>query len=315
MSLEDAIRLIEAGNLPAGRETLEQLLEQNEINEQAWFWLSKAVDDIDTHIICLENVLAINPNNTEAHNRLKELDALPESRKVEITRTQNVNQPAGEDERDIGKRLDELKYKCRVLDAFSAMVSSEVRTPVTAIRGYVEILLMGVGGDLSEKQKKYLTEIQNHAEEVASVFEQFIDVHRVLLGDLLLNFQEVDIKELVRPIKPDNLSLNIPKESPMIWGDPHRLAQAFRGLFSGAVLGWGDTKAYLRVIYNDEWMNFKIVSAGDVNYLEREDYPDPMLFYSQMVIKKHGGEYRLVRSEEEVKVEFSLPIVRDQVPV
>ncbi len=101
VSEDDAIQLIEAGNLPAGRAMLEQLLEQDEVNEQAWLWLSKAVDDTDAHIICLENVLAINPNNAEAYNRLKELDALPEQKEVEIPPTQDISQPAVASEREM----------------------------------------------------------------------------------------------------------------------------------------------------------------------------------------------------------------------
>ena len=97
----NAIQLIEAGNLPAGRAMLEQLLEQDEVNEQAWLWLSKAVDDTDTYIVCLENVLAINPDNAEAYNRLKELDALPEQKELKIPPTQDISEPAVASEREM----------------------------------------------------------------------------------------------------------------------------------------------------------------------------------------------------------------------
>lgn len=54
---------------------LMQVLELDEHNEQAWLWLSGAVEQPADQEIALENVLALNPNNTAAQEGLRVLHA------------------------------------------------------------------------------------------------------------------------------------------------------------------------------------------------------------------------------------------------
>lgn len=220
---------------------------------------------------------------------------------------------ATDNEQDVRKQLEEWEYKGRLLETLVTMLTYEVRTPLTAILGYSEILLQDAVGEVNEKQKECFTAIGNYAESTMTAFDRFVDAHYALLsGRLYLKFEEVDIEELLRAIKPDNLNLEIPKEIPKIWGDPRHLARAFEVFFSEAMLGWGETKASLQINYNNERMNFRIVSEVGRGYSTRGESIDPMLFYSQMVIEQHGGEYQLVRLEEGVEITILLPINRDQ---
>jgi tetratricopeptide (TPR) repeat protein len=50
-----------------------ELLDDDDQNEVAWLWLSRAVDDVDDQRVALENVLTLNPHNEEARQRLDEL--------------------------------------------------------------------------------------------------------------------------------------------------------------------------------------------------------------------------------------------------
>lgn len=54
---------------------LMQVIERDEQNEQAWLWLSGAVDDPADQQVALENVLALNPQNPAAHAGLVYLQA------------------------------------------------------------------------------------------------------------------------------------------------------------------------------------------------------------------------------------------------
>lgn len=59
------------GRREEARRLLMQVIERDEQNEQAWLWLSGAVDDPADQQIALENVLAINPNNAAARAGLE----------------------------------------------------------------------------------------------------------------------------------------------------------------------------------------------------------------------------------------------------
>jgi tetratricopeptide (TPR) repeat protein len=54
-----------------------QVIELDERNEQAWLWLSGVVESVEDRRTCLENVLAINPNNANARLGLERLESTP----------------------------------------------------------------------------------------------------------------------------------------------------------------------------------------------------------------------------------------------
>ena len=68
--LQRAIAALKAGRKAEARRLLEAILVINERHEQAWLWLSGAVDSDEERIVCLENVLAINPANLRARQGL-----------------------------------------------------------------------------------------------------------------------------------------------------------------------------------------------------------------------------------------------------
>jgi hypothetical protein len=73
MLYEGALAL-QQGDKERARDLLLQVVEADETIEDAWLWLSGAVDDPDDQRTALENVLAINPNNTYARYGLAVLE-------------------------------------------------------------------------------------------------------------------------------------------------------------------------------------------------------------------------------------------------
>jgi hypothetical protein len=71
--LRDGISASKAGRKAEARDLLLRVVELDEQNEMAWLWLSGVVEGIDDQITCLENVLAINPNNDKAAKGLEML--------------------------------------------------------------------------------------------------------------------------------------------------------------------------------------------------------------------------------------------------
>lgn len=64
--LEDAIQAIRMGNRDEGRQILEEMLEADDSNEDIWLLLSIVVDSDEDREVCLENALALNPDNAVA---------------------------------------------------------------------------------------------------------------------------------------------------------------------------------------------------------------------------------------------------------
>jgi hypothetical protein len=75
-------RLLSAGvdavkerRLEEAKELLYQVIDLDDRNEKAWLWLSGVVEGIGERIICLENVVAINPHHELASEGLRLLRA------------------------------------------------------------------------------------------------------------------------------------------------------------------------------------------------------------------------------------------------
>jgi len=64
--LQQGIAAVKIGDRARARKILSRVVEANPHSEQAWLWLSGAVESDEERLTCLEEVLAINPNNEAA---------------------------------------------------------------------------------------------------------------------------------------------------------------------------------------------------------------------------------------------------------
>lgn len=83
--LLDAIELVKADKRHEAMPLLRQLIQDDSDFEDAWLWMSVAVENIDQTIICLDNVLRINPKNINAASALLRLrQAEAEAERVQM---------------------------------------------------------------------------------------------------------------------------------------------------------------------------------------------------------------------------------------
>ena len=68
--LLDAIELVKEDRRDEARALLRSLIAEDADFEDAWLWLSVAVDSLDQSSVCLDNVLRVNPRNMQAAGAL-----------------------------------------------------------------------------------------------------------------------------------------------------------------------------------------------------------------------------------------------------
>ncbi len=68
--LLDAIEMVKDNRHTEARHLLRELIREDANFEDAWLWMSVAVDSLDQSSICLDNVLRINPRNMDAAGAL-----------------------------------------------------------------------------------------------------------------------------------------------------------------------------------------------------------------------------------------------------
>jgi tetratricopeptide (TPR) repeat protein len=72
--LNEGIVAAKSGQTARARDLLMQVVEADESNESAWLWLSGVVESLEDRQVCLENVLALNPDSVAAQKGLAWID-------------------------------------------------------------------------------------------------------------------------------------------------------------------------------------------------------------------------------------------------
>jgi signal transduction histidine kinase len=97
-------------------------------------------------------------------------------------------------ERDVTKEkeIDEAKSE------FISLASHQMRTPLTAINWYTEMLLDGDAGKLTAKQKDYFKEIYTAGQQMNEIIKSFLHILRLETGTVAMNPISVDLPDIVR---------------------------------------------------------------------------------------------------------------------
>ncbi len=142
--------------------------------------------------------------------------------------------------RDITERraVDSLKAD------FIAIASHQLRTPLSAIRWYLEMVLKGQVGDLKPAQRDYLEEAYQSNHRMIALVRDLLDVSRAQAGRLTLNDQPVDLNEIIQSVldevKPLASAHNVhlkfkPEAIPAVKTDPARIQQVILNLATNAI--------------------------------------------------------------------------------
>ena len=129
-------------------------------------------------------------------------------------------------------------------DFFLAAVSHELRNPLNAIVGWVEVLLRDPDPD-RKRLDRALQIIKSNAREQSELIEDLLDVSRISAGNFRMEVELVQIssvvEEAIESVRPSAEAQSIPivvqliQSDPPMLGDPHRLRQVVWNLLSNAI--------------------------------------------------------------------------------
>ncbi len=85
----------------------------------------------------------------------------------------------------------------RMKETFVSMISHDLRTPLSAIQGYTDMLQQSVYGPLSEKQTGVMTRINANTARLLSMVNNLLDRAQLEAGKLTLQIQPFDSRELI----------------------------------------------------------------------------------------------------------------------
>lgn len=103
----------------------------------------------------------------------------------------------------IANTVTKMKEADQLKQDFIALVSHQLRTPLTAIKWFIQILLSQSPGKLNSKQKQLLRDSRESTERMLGLIRTLVDIAKLESGRLPLNCQPTAIALLIRTIIKD----------------------------------------------------------------------------------------------------------------
>lgn len=132
----------------------------------------------------------------------------------------------------------------RAKDEFIASISQELRTPMTSITGYTDLLLGESVGALGDMQHKFLQRIKANTERIGSMLNDLIGVSAIDAGQLKLRIEPLDMAEVIEDTitgaraqleeKEIALEVDVEESLPLVKADSDYAHQIMTNLLSNA---------------------------------------------------------------------------------
>ncbi|HZU70535.1 MAG TPA: ATP-binding protein [Ktedonobacteraceae bacterium] len=145
----------------------------------------------------------------------------------------------------IARDVTAIRDATRMKANFLSMITHELRSPLNAINGYLDLTLTGIAGELNEQQRDFLQRARAGSEHLYALVEDLLLVSRADAGQMRLNRELTSIREIVANAVEElelmakdnaiNIEVDIAHDFPSIYADPVRIQQVLRNLLSNSL--------------------------------------------------------------------------------
>ena len=137
------------------------------------------------------------------------------------------------------KKLDKIKSD------FLNITSHELRTPMSSVKGYVQLLIKDKLGDINGEQSRALKVVLRNITRLDNLIQDILDISRLESGTMKFITQQTDVKQMIeetietmQPIadlKEININCHIEEKLPKIVIDPDRIKQVIINLMNNSI--------------------------------------------------------------------------------
>jgi signal transduction histidine kinase len=249
-----------------------------------------------------------------------------------------------ESEAQLRRRNAELARLNRLKSEFISIAAHEFRTPMTAIIGYLDLMVEGRMGTVPPRMKRPLASLHRNAYRMRRLLEELLDVSRLESGRMVLRLSRCDLNELVAAAvaehepfftaKHQRVEFRAAAELPHVDCDADKIHQVVTNLLGNAIKytkeggeivlsTFQPDAAHVALRVRDNGMGiprwareriFEPFSEIGESRNHTSDAPDPAglgLYIAKGIVELHGAAIQ-VESEEGRFAEFTvrLPLVQ-----
>jgi two-component system, NtrC family, sensor histidine kinase GlrK len=146
---------------------------------------------------------------------------------------------------DINRMSEQLQELDRMKADFFASMSHELRTPLTSIKEGTGLLMEGVGGEITEKQRKLLSILAEESNRLINLVNSLLDLSKMEAGMMSYDFELSSFDPLVKralaemapwiEAKQIRLETLVHASLPQVRIDPERILQVLRNVLGNAI--------------------------------------------------------------------------------
>jgi len=184
----------------------------------------------------------------------------------------------------IARDVTAVRDAIRVRAKFLSMIAHELRSPLNAIHGYLDLVLDDIAGPLNEQQREFIQRARAGSEHLYALLEDLLIIARADSGQLHLNREEASLEEIITNAREEleitavdngiSVAIDIAADFPPIYVDSIRVQQVLRNLLSNALRftpSGGDITVIARVRCSEpaspqetqkEWVEVRVRDSG-----------------------------------------------------
>ena len=167
---------------------------------------------------------------------------------------------------------DQLAQASKAKSEFLANMSHELRTPMNAILGFTEMLLDGLYGDVPDKLKEPLADIQVNGRHLLGLINDVLDLSKIEAGRMELALGEYSVREVIDIVHLSLRSLaaekglefaaSAPDGLGTAYGDNRRLTQCLMNLAGNAIKFTKKGRVEIGVEQVGDELIYRVVDTG-----------------------------------------------------
>lgn len=207
----------------------------------------------------------------------------------------------------VAQDLSALKVANQVRANFVSMVSHELRTPLNSVHGFIDLLMQGHMGALSDEQHKYLGYAQQGVQQLMTIVEDILFMTRSDSGQFEIKPQKVNARVLAKQVVTSLrfqalkaaviLDKDIPTPAPLLYADPQRMQQVLNNLVTNAIKftpphGTVTIRVYPHPQQKDRVL-FSVIDTGDGIPPEDQAHVFERFYQSNHAMQSKMGGYGL----------------------
>ncbi len=253
----------------------------------------------------------------------------------------STNKQLKEAREQLRKTITELRLMDKKKDEFLSITAHELKTPLTSIRGFTDLLTNENVMKNPQLREKYFSIIVQDTKRLENLVNDILDLSRLDIGTMKFDYEQITVSEVIKELK--NLSdisikkkglrsiYKVEKDLPKIYVDKSRLIQVLSNLINNSIKYTEKGFIKIEVFRKNNFVHFRVSDTG-IGIPKKEQKRIFERFYQvdssftrkvggfglglaicKAIIEKFGGKIWVAKSSKKGTVfEFTVKINHDK---